>query len=378
MNKPGLTRRRWLQMTSSLSALGVGSGLVPMQTRAQQNLPMVSAARPPEPPLRFPQDEGSHLDSRIEWWSLKGVLQVGAQQTLGFHMAYFRTAVESAEQNPSRFAPRHVIGARASLSDPRHGVEWHDQRMARVGFGLAEVNERDMQVTLHDWQLARSGPVGHGAYAGRVLAPDFMLDLRCTPTQAAILHGERGTIHRDPFLGYPTRYYSQPQLTVAGRVSFERRTVEVTGRAWLDHGWGRRMMAPDAVGADWVCMNLHDGAALMVFRMRRTDGSTVWEGATLRQPGRPDHVFKHEEIRMTPGQTWRSPATGAQYPVAWRLDLAGTTYTVKACMNQQEVDGGNGIGDAYWEGLSELLDAQGRVIGSGYLEMTGYAGELIW
>lgn len=371
-----LTRRRWLRL-SSVSALSGASGLLPLRAGAQQSLPVVSAVHPPDVPLRFPQDEGAHLASRAEWWNLKGVLQVDGRQTLGFHIACFRTAVESAEQNPSRFAPRHVIGARAALSDPLHGAAWHDQRMARVGFGLVDVAQDDMRITLQDWLLARSGAVGQGVFLGRVTAADFMLDLRCTQTQPVMLHGEKGTIHRDPFLGYPTRYYSQPQLKVAGRVGYQRRTVQVTGQAWLDHGWGRRMMAPDAVGADWVCMNLHDGSALMAFRMRRGDGSAVWEGATLRQPGRPDHVFKHEEIRMTPGQTWRSPATGASYPVSWRIDLAGAVYTVKARMNQQEVDGGNGIGDVYWEGLSDLLDAQGRVIGSGYLEMTGYAGELM-
>lgn len=376
MSKVPLSRRSWLQQSAWCVASGLS--LLPALGRAQQSLPVISAARPPEPALRFPQDEGAHLDSRAEWWNLKGVLQVDGGATLGFHLACFRTAVESAEKSPSRFAPRHLIGARASLSDPAQGLGWHDVRMARAGFGLAEVASDDMRVTLQDWLLARRDVAGQVVYVTHVAAPDFMLDLRCTATQAVMLHGENGTIHRDPFLGYPTRYYSRPQLKVAGRVSYPHRTAEVTGQAWLDHGWGRRMMAPDAVGADWVCMNLQDGSALMVYRMRRSDGSAVWEGATLRQAGRPDRVFKHEEIRMTPGEIWRSPSTGGRYPVTWRLDLAGTTYSVKARMNAQEVDGGNGIGDVYWEGLSELLDAQGRVVGSGYLEMTGYAGELIW
>jgi predicted secreted hydrolase len=30
----------------------------------------------------------------------------------------------------------------------------------------------------------------------------------------------------------------------------------------------------------------------------------------------------------------------------------------------------------YWEGLSELLDADGRAVGRGYLELTGYAQAL--
>lgn len=379
LSAPGLTRRRCLQW--SVCSVAAGAGLMPGAASAQARPPVISAARAPEPPLRFPQDAGAHLDVRAEWWNLKGLLQAPGQPALGFHMAFFRTTVESAAQNTSRFAPRHVLGARASLSDPSHDQGWHDLRMARLGFGLAELDESDMRITLQDWTLGRRGSAGRPELVAHVSAPDFTLDLRCAPTQAVMLHGENGTIHRDPFLGYPTRYYSLPQLQVTGQVngpvSGQRRTLEVTGRAWLDHGWGRRMMAPDAVGADWVCINLNDGSALMVFQMRRTDGSPVWEGATWRRPGAPDRVFKHDEIHMVPGQVWRSPATGASYPVAWRIELAGTSYTVKARMHQQEVDGGNGIGDVYWEGLCDLLDGQGRALGAGYLEMTGYAGELI-
>ena len=38
--------------------------------------------------------------------------------------------------------------------------------------------------------------------------------------------------------------------------------------------------------------------------------------------------------------------------------------------------GRGSTGTVYWEGLSELLDAGGRRVGLGYLEMTGYAGAL--
>jgi predicted secreted hydrolase len=46
-------------------------------------------------------------------------------------------------------------------------------------------------------------------------------------------------------------------------------------------------------------------------------------------------------------------------------------------MDAQELDGRGSTGTVYWEGLSELLDAQGRRVGLGYLEMTGYAGRLV-
>ena len=47
-------------------------------------------------------------------------------------------------------------------------------------------------------------------------------------------------------------------------------------------------------------------------------------------------------------------------------------------MDAQELDSRGSTGTVYWEGLSELLDAQAQRIGRGYLEMTGYAGRLRW
>jgi predicted secreted hydrolase len=50
---------------------------------------------------------------------------------------------------------------------------------------------------------------------------------------------------------------------------------------------------------------------------------------------------------------------------------------VRALMDAQELDGRASNGAVYWEGLSDLLDADGRAIGRGYLEMTGYTKPLV-
>jgi predicted secreted hydrolase len=51
-------------------------------------------------------------------------------------------------------------------------------------------------------------------------------------------------------------------------------------------------------------------------------------------------------------------------------------YTVRAMVDNQELDSSRSTGAIYWEGLSDLLDAQGHRLGRGYLEMTGYAQPL--
>jgi predicted secreted hydrolase len=45
-------------------------------------------------------------------------------------------------------------------------------------------------------------------------------------------------------------------------------------------------------------------------------------------------------------------------------------------VDNQELDSRGSTGAIYWEGLSELLDGNGKRVGRGYLEMTGYAGRL--
>jgi predicted secreted hydrolase len=51
-------------------------------------------------------------------------------------------------------------------------------------------------------------------------------------------------------------------------------------------------------------------------------------------------------------------------------------FEVRALADAQELDSRGSTGSIYWEGLSELLDASGRRVGLGYLEMTGYTGPL--
>jgi predicted secreted hydrolase len=87
-------------------------------------------------------------------------------------------------------------------------------------------------------------------------------------------------------------------------------------------------------------------------------------------------VFAAADVRFTPGRVWVSPASGARYPLQWTVDTPVGHFEVRSLLDAQELDSRASTGTVYWEGLSELFDAQGRRIGSGYLELTGYAGRL--
>lgn len=137
-------------------------------------------------------------------------------------------------------------------------------------------------------------------------------------------------------------------------------------------------MPPQAVGWDWIGMNLNDGSALTAFRLRKDDGATVWAGGSWRDASgtRQPEVFTPQQVDFKPLRYWQSPATAARYPVAWEVRAGQRRYQVHALVDNQELDSSGSTGAIYWEGLSELRDLRGLPVGQGYLEMTGYAKPL--
>ncbi|NML46392.1 carotenoid 1,2-hydratase [Ramlibacter sp. G-1-2-2] len=321
--------------------------------------------------LAFPRDHGAHPDLRTEWWYITGELRAG-ERRFGFQVTFFRSRVDETQQMQSRFAARQLVFAHAAVTDVQGRKLWHDGRIARAGFGIAGADEADAHLVLQDWSLARAGET----WQARVPARDFALDLRCTPTQPVLLQGRGGLSRKGPDPEQASYYYSLPQLAVAGRLSLQGKAFEVAGKAWLDHEWSEALMHPDAVGWDWIGMNLDDGSALTAFRLRRKDGSTLWDGGSFRSADGRLFIAKPGETEFKPGRRWASPSSRASYPVEWTVRTPADFYAVRAVIDNQELDSRGSTGAIYWEGLSELFDSNGRKVGAGYLEMTGYASPL--
>jgi predicted secreted hydrolase len=251
---------------------------------------------------------------------------------------------------------------------------WHDQRIAREGFGLAMAARDDTGLKLGDWTLQRNA--ASGLYTASLPGQDFSLQLQFKPTQALLLQGRQGLSRKGPDARQASYYYSQPQLATSGQIRLRGQTFEVSGKAWLDHEWSDELLHPEARGWDWIGMNLDDGSALTAFQLRRTDGSAVWDGGSFRPAQGALYSFSRGEVIFKPVRYWQSPLTQARYPVEWLVRTPADFYTVKAVIDAQELDSRQSTGAVYWEGLSELLDSSGRRVGRGYLEMTGYAAPL--
>lgn len=349
----------------------------PLQGQAAARAPAPSA--PQAPPtvlaprtLRFPRDHGAHPELRTEWWYLTGQAAAGDRRW-GFQVTFFRSRVDATRGMTSAFAARELLFAHAAVTDLATGRLHHDQRIARAGFGVAQAGLADTDLRIRDWTLARQPD---GRYLARVEGGDFALDLAASPTQPLLLQGQDGLSRKGPDPAQASYYYSQPQLQVQGRLRLGKQASGVAGRAWLDHEWSEALLHPQAVGWDWVGMNLTDGGALTVFQLRRADGSALWAGGSWRAAGGAVQAFGPQAVRMVPTRHWSSPLTGTRYPVAWTLDTPQGRFQVEALADAQELDSRRSTGTVYWEGLSELRDAAGQPLGQGYLELTGYGDRL--
>jgi predicted secreted hydrolase len=374
-------RRRWLLALLSASGTAGASAAreAPTPTAARDSVRRGRA-------LSFPRDHGAHLDSRIEWWYITGWLGDGtaAEQLVptGFQLTFFRSRTGLAQHIESRFAARHVLFAHAAVTDLKNRRHLHDQRIARwsgaVGAALGSASLDDGAVQIGDWSLRREG----NRWLADLPARDFALRLSFTRTQSVLLQGEAGFSQKGPQPEQASHYYSEPQLVASGSttVSAEKALAQpIAGQAWLDHEWSDQLLHPQAVGWDWLGINLFDGAALTAFVLRRADGSTLWAGGSFRQGGNTV-VFSATSVRLTPLRWWASPSSGARYPVAWAVACPAGNFELHALLDAQELDSRSSTGTVYWEGLSELRKTSntnsGQRIGLGYLEMTGYAGRL--
>ncbi|MET0518084.1 MAG: carotenoid 1,2-hydratase [Burkholderiaceae bacterium] len=337
--------------------------------------------------MQFPRDFGAHPGTRLEWWYLTGLLAEAARPELpryGYQLTFFRLLGPARADHPSRFAARQLLLGHAALSDLAAGRLRHEQRLARAGFGLAEAAEEDCDVHIEDWRLRRSGTVEQTGYEASFKAADFALDLRLQRSQPLLLQGRGGISRKGPAPDQFSHYYSQVQLQTAATLELDGRRLALQGRSWLDHEWsdsllGKQQTADRAAGWDWLGINLADGGALTLFRLRRADGSLLWAGGSWCERGGRTQDLAPDQLRMRPLRHWRSPASGADYPVEWELQALQTPLgllRLRALIDAQEIDARRSSGMRYWEGASELLGADGVRLGLGYLELTGYAGRL--
>jgi predicted secreted hydrolase len=164
------------------------------------------------------------------------------------------------------------------------------------------------------------------------------------------------------------------RLEAAGEIRTEGTTHPVSGEAWMDHEFSTSILGEDQEGWDWFALQLDDGRELMLYQMRKRDGSIdrASSGSLIERDGRVVSL-KGSEFSIVPTGSWRSARSGAVYPMGWTVAVPrlAIELEVREAMKDQELVTTSSTGVTYWEGAVTAKGA--RLSGVGYVEMTGYA-----
>ena len=353
---------------------------------------------------KFPADHAVHPDYKTEWWYFTGNLQDAHGQSYGYELTFFRQGVlpparrgELVSNEPGRPLDRFVQNdfkfAHFAISDLHGRRFYYEQKISRgafgeAGFGGEAKTEQPGSAAkgleplawMNDWSL-QPQPDGAWKIAAKVNGQTPMaIDLRVLPLKGPVIEGTDGVSQKAEGLGNASHYYSFTRLQTTGTLSIGGDTPKqnVHGDSWFDHEWASNQMAADQVGWDWFCFQFDDNTEMMLYAMRRRDGSVdpVSSGTWIEPDGRTEHL-RREDFQFKASRNWKSAKTGATYPLAWEVSLPSRqmSFIITPRLDDQELAL---PGISYWEGAIAVAGQRAghAVKGVGYMELTGYASAL--
>jgi predicted secreted hydrolase len=328
----------------------------------------------------FPRDHGSHPDFRTEWWYFTGNLADLSGKRFGYQLTFFRQGIVFEAKDPGNpWSIRDLFPGHFTLTDVSSGLFWYGERLSRSGPGLAGASEDRMDVRLLNWfATMKNNVIRIGA---RHSAMELFLEL--TPRKPLVFHGQNGLSQKGPNEGQASYYFSYTDLATQGwiKTPSSQARVQVSGTSWFDHEFGSNQLASNQVGWDWFSLHLSDGQDLMIYFLRRSDGSVEpTSSGTLVSPNGKVLPLKLSEIAVEVLERWKSPKSGGRYPNRWKIRVpsAGIDILLSTLVSGQELVTEGSTGVVYWEGA---VEGKGRSEGKeirceGYVEMTGYAKAL--
>ena len=322
----------------------------------------------------FPRDYFNHPDFQTEWWYYTGNIQSVEGRRFGFELTFFRQAIDRDPSKTATWDVRDLYLAHLALSDLNTRVFYHIERTSRAGPGLAGISASNGRIWNSNWQIEWRG----NEQNLQAVADRFELSFSLRPEKPPVVHGENGVSQKGQGAGRASHYVSLTRLATSGQIKLAGNTFSVTGLAWMDHEFFSQQLEAGQIGWDWIGLQFDDKTELMLFRIRRRDGSAdpYSAGTFVDARGIGAHLRANEFTLEPDGENWKSETSGATYPIRWKLSVPKLAMEVEVStpLPKQELTSNGVGGPSYWEGavIARGLRGEATHIGTGYLEMTGY------
>jgi predicted secreted hydrolase len=311
---------------------------------------------------QFPRDHFEHQGFRTEWWYYTGNVSDARGKRYGFELVFFRHGQSTDTGNRSVWAAKDLYLAHAALTEIDGKRFLYEERLNRKGPGIAGAGFAEQRVWNGNWQARWNGE----RQTLDAITDKFRFHLDLAPLKPFVINGENGLSQKAEGQGKASYYVSFPRLSVSGTITTASGANVVTGQAWMDHEWFTEQLSDNQTGWDWFSIQLDNNTELMLFELRRHDGSIDnHSSGTFIDPNGHAHHLKFGDFTLEPLSMW------GKYPVAWKIRVPSLSIevTCRAALDNQNLHIKNGPG--YWEGA---VTYEGSSKGVGYMEMTGYEG----
>jgi predicted secreted hydrolase len=327
--------------------------------------------------LSFPADHYSHPDFRTEWWYYTGHLETETGKRYGYQVTFFRFGVRDRQQemkDQPLFTDLYM--AHFALSDIAAKKFIYRERINR-GYGDRAGAETDRyRVWNEDWRV--DGADNHHQIFVSDRGTTLKLSLRSL--KPPTLHGDNGHSQKGEGEGRASYYYSLTRMQTDGALTIDGKTEKVRGLSWMDHEFGSNQLREDQVGWDWFSIQLDNQTELMLYLMRRKDGTVdPYSSGTLVSAGGATKHLALADFGIQVLERWKSPGSGANYPMRWKVSIPSEQIELELnpTFPAQELITSRSTRVTYWEGAVGITGTfrGAPVRGNGYVEMTGYAGK---
>jgi predicted secreted hydrolase len=316
----------------------------------------------------FPGDFYFRKDYRVQWWYFTGHLFDEDSREFGYELTFFVVGIQT-RQYKSKFGVDNIYISHFAVSDVNEKKYYYGEEADSGAFNAAGASDRDLRVWVGKNVLEGSIKKMHITAFDKGRA----LDLVLMPQKPVVLNGENGYSRKSeesPLLS--SVYFSYTDMKTDGSLRIGDTIFHVRGKSWFDREISSKGLSKEETGWDWFSIRLDDGREIMLYILRKKDGSLdrYSSGTVVYRDGRYRHLSL-DDFKVSVSGHYKSKKTGAVYPSQWEVRIPSENLALRLAplMEDQEFIAAYSTGNYYWEGVCRV---EGTEKGRAYVEMTGY------